>query len=287
MKDRALVLGGGGPLGIAWETGVAAGLAEEGIEIGAADFVLGTSAGSVVGAQLAGGASAKEMAEAQIAFSRQMAASGAAAPVPPDLTPLIGFMMRFPATGQVSLDLRKELGQYALKGGVIGEDAFLAQMGGTGIPSAWPAKFACTAVDTESGEFHVWRQGDGVELVRGVASSCAVPGIYPPVTLKGRRWMDGGMRSSFSVDQAAGYSRVLAFAVIPMAMAAQRVRARYDYEAQSVTEAGGRVELIAPDEAVMEAFGPNLMDGTRRLPVVEAGIAQGKQEAARIKAFWN
>jgi NTE family protein len=287
MKDRALVLGGGGPLGIAWETGVAAGLAEEGVDIGAADFILGTSAGAVVGAQLATDASARAMADAQIAFSRQMAASQAAPPAPPDLTPLIGFMMRFPATGEVGLDLRKELGQYSLKGATISEDAFIAQMGATGIPAAWPASFACTAVDTESGEFHVWRQGDGVELARGVASSCAVPGIYPPVAIKGRRWMDGGMRSSFSVDQAAGHSRVLAFAVIPMAMAAQRIRDRFDYEAQAVTQAGGRIELIAPDASVMDAFGPNLMDGSRRLPVVEAGIAQGKREAARIKAFWN
>src|SRR5690349_9293340 len=118
MKDRALVLGGGGPLGIAWETGLAAGLAGEGVDIGAADFILGTSAGSVVGSQLAAGASAKAMADAQVAFSRQMAASGTAAPAPPDLTPLLGFMMRFPATGEVGLDLRKELGQYALKGGL-------------------------------------------------------------------------------------------------------------------------------------------------------------------------
>jgi len=53
-KERALVLGGGGPVGIAWEAGLAAGLHEGGVDVTRADFILGTSAGSFVGAQLAG-----------------------------------------------------------------------------------------------------------------------------------------------------------------------------------------------------------------------------------------
>ena len=52
---RALVLGGGGPVGIAWEIGLAAGLEQEGVRLADADFIVGTSAGSVVGATLAFG----------------------------------------------------------------------------------------------------------------------------------------------------------------------------------------------------------------------------------------
>jgi hypothetical protein len=55
MSGRALVLGGGGPVGIAWESGLIAGLAESGIDLSGADFIVGTSAGSVVGAQIAMG----------------------------------------------------------------------------------------------------------------------------------------------------------------------------------------------------------------------------------------
>jgi predicted acylesterase/phospholipase RssA len=51
--SRALVLSGGGSVGVAWETGVVLGLAERGVDLTAADLVLGTSAGSTVGAQLA------------------------------------------------------------------------------------------------------------------------------------------------------------------------------------------------------------------------------------------
>ena len=45
MDRRALVLSGGGVTGIAWETGLIAGLAGLGIDLAAADVIIGTSAG--------------------------------------------------------------------------------------------------------------------------------------------------------------------------------------------------------------------------------------------------
>src|SRR5688500_8257969 len=51
--SKALVLSGGGPVGIAWQSGLAAGLAAEGVDWASADFILGTSAGSAAGAQIA------------------------------------------------------------------------------------------------------------------------------------------------------------------------------------------------------------------------------------------
>ncbi|MBI2723991.1 MAG: patatin-like phospholipase family protein, partial [Chloroflexi bacterium] len=58
---RALVLGGGGAVGIAWETGVVAGLLDEGIDVRIADLVVGTSAGSVVGTSLALGRDPRDL----------------------------------------------------------------------------------------------------------------------------------------------------------------------------------------------------------------------------------
>ncbi len=67
MDRRALVLGGGGVTGIAWETGLIAGLAELGIDLAAADVVIGTSAGSVVGADIASGQELEALYRAQLA----------------------------------------------------------------------------------------------------------------------------------------------------------------------------------------------------------------------------
>ena len=55
MADSAVVLGPGGPVGTAWLAGLAAGLRREGVDLGAADLIVGTSAGAIVGAILASG----------------------------------------------------------------------------------------------------------------------------------------------------------------------------------------------------------------------------------------
>src|SRR5262245_47992427 len=70
MTGRALVLSGGGPVGIAWESGIAAGLCEGGVDLRQADLIIGTSAGSVVGAQLALGREPQSMAAPHLAGSR-------------------------------------------------------------------------------------------------------------------------------------------------------------------------------------------------------------------------
>jgi NTE family protein len=277
MNSRALVLGGGGPVGIAWEAGVLAGLADEGVDVGRADLVLGTSAGSVIGSAVAAGVEPGLVAE----FQRKPGPSGA----PPDVSKVVAFFARFPATGEPSVELRQEIGRYALAAETQDEERFIARMAASLPPGDWPDRFACTAVDAGSGEFRVWRKADGVDLRRAVASSCAVPGIFPTVTIQGRKWMDGGMRGSLNVDQAAGHERVLALAVIP-GVARGRLLPRFEAEAAPIRAAGGEMMLVAPDDACSVAFGPNLMDASRRAAVMEAGRAQGRKEAARVQPFW-
>lgn len=283
MKDRALVLGGGGPVGVAWEAGLLAGLADAGVDVRRADYVQGTSAGSIVGSAVAMGVDMNLLAEVQRNVSQPVAGPGGG---PPDLSKLMPLMMRFPPVGEPSLELRKELGVLSVSSQTMSEEAFVAMLGAGLAPGDWPGKFACTAVDTETGDFHVWRKADGVALARAVSSSCSVPGIFPPVTINGRRWMDGGMRSSVSIDLAAGYTRVLTVAVIP-AMARAWLGPRFEAEARAVREAGGEMMLIAPDDASSEVFGPNLMDGSRRPACMEAGRAQGRREAEVLKAWWG
>ena len=295
MGSRALILGGGGPVGIAWELGLAAGLEEGGVKIAAADRIVGTSAGSFAGAALASGRSAEALVRAQVEQAgRDAAARKSAAGAPPgehraapDLGPLLKFFARRPDGGEPSPALRAEIGAFALAAKTMPEEQFVASFGSIAKDGeAWPRGFACTAVDAVDGSFVVWEESSGVPLGRAIASSCSVPGIFPPITIHGRRYIDGGMRSGTSFDLGKGYERVLAVAVIS-SMGADIMRARVDAEIAALRATGTKVELIVPNAHCLEAFGPNLMDASRRGDIALAGAVQGRAEAERIREFWN
>ncbi|HEV2533116.1 patatin-like phospholipase family protein [Phenylobacterium sp.] len=295
--SRALVLGGGGPVGIAWECGLIAGLAKQGVDLGQADFILGTSAGSFVGARLAMGDEPAGLAEPILAEAGR-APPPAPGPQgerrPPDLSKLMEMMGEAQAGLGNPAEARARIGAFALEAQTIGEEAFIASFGRTlaGLDEAYwpPREFACTAVDAETGGFQLWTRGSGVGLARAVASSCSVPGIYPPVTLKGRRYIDGGMRSSTNADLATGHARVVVVAIRVAGglggAAAERIRARLDEEIATLRDGGAEVALVTPDEASQQAFGPNLMDFRRRPDAAAAGLAQGAALAAELAARW-
>lgn len=292
---RALVLGGGGPVGIAWESGLVAGLAQGGVDVGRADFTLGTSAGSFVGARLALGADAATFADAIIADkipgeARRPANGGGS---PPDLTALMRLMGEAQGGVRNPVEVRQEIGAFALKAPTMSEEAFLETFGksfSTLPVDTWPQRgFACTAVDAETGAFQLWTQKSGVGVVRAVASSCSVPGVYPPVTLNGRRYIDGGMRSSTNADMAAGHKLVLVVAVRLGAAGGalgERIQARFDDEVETLKDGGATVVTITPDEDSVAAFGANLMDFRRRPDAARAGLAQGLAYAADVKPYW-
>jgi NTE family protein len=292
---RALVLGGGGPVGIAWESGLVAGLAQGGVDLGQADFTMGTSAGSFVGARLALGADPKTLADPIIADQipgdeRRPGGAGA----PPDLSKLMQLMGEAQGGRRNPVEVRAEIGAFALAAQTIDEDAFIASFGrsfSTLPVDAWPERgFACTAVDAETGAFQLWTSAAGVGVVRAVASSCSVPGVYPPVTLNGRRYIDGGMRSSTNADMAAGHDIVAVVAVrVGAASGAvgERIAARLDEEIETLKGGGSTVITVTPDDASIEAFGVNLMDFSRRPAAARAGLAQGLAYAADMKPYWG
>jgi NTE family protein len=297
MPKRALVLGGGGPVFIAWESGLLAGLAEGGLDLSNADFILGTSAGSVVGSKLAMGHSPAALAAPflapaydQLSSPSQLPGSG-----PPDLTVLIQKMAQA-AMGIVAPEqARVELGAFALQSETMSEEAFVKSFGHTiaDYPDgSWPDRFACTAVDTADGSFVVWNRESSVSLARAVGSSCSVPGIFPPVTIRGRRYMDGGMRSATNADMAKGNDLVFVVALSFGAGAgpnpmAEAFRKRLDGELDILRNAGSRVELIVPDAASLEAFGLNMMDYRRRPAAASAGLTRGRAIANELRASWQ
>jgi len=291
---RALVLGGGGPVGIAWESGLIAGLAQSGVDLGQADFTLGTSAGSFVGARLALGADRASLADPIIADQTpgdQRRPSGGGAP--PDLGKLIQMIGEAQGGLRNPAEVRAEIGAFAIDARTMDEGAFIESFGRSfaGLPEdTWPERgFACTAVDAETGGFQLWTKESGVGVVRAVASSCSVPGIYPPVTLNGRRYIDGGMRSATNADMATGHELVVVVALRVGGSGnpiAERIAARFDEEIATLKDGGATVVTITPDEASIEAFGVNLMDFRRRPDAARAGLAQGLAYAAEVRPYW-
>jgi NTE family protein len=301
---RALVLGGGGPVGIAWESGLIAGLAEGGVDLAAADYIVGTSAGSFVGSQLASGRKAADLAAAIVAEADRPrpaapAAGGQAGAQartggPPNLALLFQKMQEAASGERDPAAVRREIGAFALKAETMDEASFIKSFGrqlSERQSEGWPAdSFACTAVDAETGAFVVWDKTSDVDLAHAVASSCSVPGVYPPVTLKGRHYIDGGMRSATNADLAKGHDLVVIVALRiggGDAAMAERMRRPLEAETQALKDAGGRVELITPDEASQAAFGQNLMDFRVRPAAANAGLAQGRAMSAELKFVWG
>jgi NTE family protein len=296
MTTRALVLGGGGPVGIAWESGLIAGLAQGGVDLGQADFTLGTSAGSFVGVRLAMGESAATLADLIfIDAQRSVRNVHRSSRRPPDLTKLMRLMANAQEANRHPAEARAEIGAYALAADTMTEEAFIESFGRsfTSLPEdAWPEKgFACTAVDAQSGAFQLWTKESGVGVVRAVASSCSVPGVHPPVTLQGKRWFDGGGRSSTNADLAVGHEVVVIVAVrlsdLTPGGALARVFARLDEEVRTLTDGGATVVSLLPDDASRAAMGGNLMDFQKRADAARAGLAQGLSHAQELKALWG
>jgi len=284
-------------VGIAWEAGLLAGLVKGGVAVTDADFILGTSAGSFVGSQLAMGRSPQALFEAILAEgerarpAERQAPSGRKTESPPDLSFLMRKMAETRAGERDPAAVRREIGAWALQAKTMDEAAFIRSFG-RGLASAsdrvWPsAGFACTAVDALTGEFIVWTFRSNAPLPEAVASSCSVPGVFPPVTIHGRRYIDGGMRSGTNADFAKGYARVL---VVAVALGGEgemgrATTAQLDEEVASLRDGGARVEVIRPNSECLSAFGPNLMDPRRRPAAAGAGVKQGEALAPTLRLF--
>lgn len=295
--SKAVVLGGGGPVGVAWEIGLAAGLEEGGVRLLDADYFVGTSAGSIVGAMLAYGRPTAELLATQHVITPGEAPAGTVDGAF-DLAPLIQQFIKLYTSDAPPQQLRAEIGQFALHAKVaMTEDEWLATFSRSEVVAmdAWPAKpYTCTAVDAESGEFVTWSKESNVPLARAIASSCCVPGIFPPITINGRRYIDGGMKSATNAELGAGYDRVIIVNVtggMERAAAfpalAERAKKRMDAELAAITSKGGEVAMILPDDESRAAMGTNLMDFKRRGEIADSGARQGRLEAARLREFWR
>lgn len=150
----------------------------------------------------------------------------------------------------------------------------------------WPSgRLVITAVDTADGEFLPFDSTSGVRLLDAVTASCAVPGVWPPVTVDGRRLMDGGMRSVTNADLAAGCEKVLI--VTPTrGMPGGLLGPGLDREIE-ILEKEAEVLVVTADEASLAAFGSNVLDPATREPSARAGRAQAATTIEAARAFWG
>jgi NTE family protein len=279
-QRTALVLGGGGITGIAWEVGVLAGLAGAGVDLTGADLVVGTSAGSVVGAQLTSGA------DLEMLFARQLEPPTGEQAARMSRAALARYAWAVLRSRGDDVGFRRRVGALALAAEQAGltptEQERLDVIGSRLAGREWPDRdLRVTAVDAQSGEFRVLDRTSGVPLLQAVAASCAVPGVYPPVTIDGRRYVDGGMRSAANADLAEGYDRVVVLAPIP-----RGVGPLASVDAQ-VTGMVARVAVVSPDEAARRAIGRNVLDPAARAGSARAGRAQAAGVAAEVTEVWQ
>jgi NTE family protein len=275
----ALVLGGGGVAGIAWETGVLTGLLDAGLDLTAADRIVGTSAGSAVAAQITSGLPLIEL------FDRQVSPNGVAHEIEADFDPeeMMAAFGRILAGVEPGIEMNQAIGGYALSASTVDEPRRRAVIEARLPVHAWPDRdLRIVAIDAASGVPRIFGPADGVELVDAVAASCAVPGIWPPVTIGDHRYIDGGMRSASNVDLAQGCDRVVL--VAPMAdlpAVAPDVTAGV-----AALERSAHVVTIRPDDAATAAIGTNPLDPATARPAAQAGRAQAVAHADAVAAIW-
>lgn len=278
---RALVLAGGGVAGIAWEIGVLQGIAEADAATGHAllssDVLVGTSAGSAVAAQLGSGLSLNEL------FARQVGPTSA------ELDPGVGidgitelFVTAMLTPNTTKAQKLQRIGQIALDTPTVSE-AVRREVIAQRLPSHdWPQRpLRISAIDIATGELVGFDRTSGVNLVDAVAASCAVPGAWPPVTIDGRRYMDGGVGSSVNMVLAEDCDS--AVVLVP---SGRSVPAPFGASVvEEIDEFAGPTPAVFADDDALAAFGSNPLDPACRIPSAQAGREQGRRVAAEIAGF--
>jgi NTE family protein len=302
-----LVLGGGGILGEAWMLAVLAGLQEaSGFDPRGCDSFVGTSAGSIVAAVLVAGVEPRarlgELPEQQADLDDEPPGDGAPASAARGLQVALAAAGRGAAAPLAALGLRS-----ATPGGALVRRAVLRLVPdgsrslenfGARLERAgarWDGRLAVSAVDLGSGRRVMFGTPGAPEapVGRAVEASCAIPGVFRPVEIGGRSYVDGGAWSPTNMDtvQASRGTAVLCLnptgsmlSPLPRLYGAMALvsRSMAAVEALALERRGARVTTVAPDAASLDAIGGNLMNPRPRAEVIAAGLAQGR--ALRLSA---
>jgi NTE family protein len=281
----AIVLGGGGAVGVSWQTGLLTGLREAGVDLAKAEATVGTSAGAFVGALLSSG---REVSEALVSLSRlgqvidpvSMAAGDEA---------FLGALRQESRTADPR-QAQRAIGRVANEAPTISEDEYLGLFD-TLKGAAWPTGFRCTATDTETGDRVVWDESSEVELLRAVAASCSIPCLFPTVSIRGDRFTDGGILSHVNAAAAPLTDVLVVLSVHSLALKSDRgggslfASVSPEEELAPLRETR-QIIAVEPDFREIETQA-NMMDPNIARQALQIGKRQAATTAAALQAAWN
>lgn len=306
---RALVLGGGGVLGAAWSVGALCALEQvHGFAPQDCDVIVGTSAGSVLGALVASGVTPTQLLDHQrgvpittgplagYSWDYETATGGSRPSMPKLLGPgsfkLIANSLRDigrrPPTAVLSAFMPTGTGSLERVGHLI--DAITPMDAWSPHPNLW-----VVAMDYTNGKRVVFGRADAppAALSDAVMASCAIPSWFEPVLIDDRPYVDGGAWSATSVDVLRDADLDEVFVIAPMMSFADddpeglvtrlerqwrhRVTRRCMREVDEVEAQGAQVHVVGPGLADLEAMGSNIMDVSRRLKVLETSLTTSYQ----------
>lgn len=234
-----LALAGGGPLGGVYEIGALIALNEalEGVDFQDVDVLVGVSAGALISALLANGISPQQMARVFIDPR----------PEDPRFSPLMFMQPAFGEYARRGLSvpwlLVKSTASYLrnpLRNGLLASFTQLTQAIPTAVFDNQPierfladlfSNRGCTddfrklkrelyvvAVDLDTGQ--AVKFGDPtanqIPISKAVQASTALPGLYPPVDIDGRSFVDGGLKRTLHASVALDAGVDLLFCVNPI-----------------------------------------------------------------------
>jgi NTE family protein len=278
VTTRALVLAGGGLVGIAWELGVLLGLRDAGIGTQGWDRIVGTSAGSVVGAAAGSEGGLDALRHANWVASASELNEYTATLDPVAIAEIEGLWFGRPEGPDLAT--RAAIGRRAIAAGNDQEARFVRTVAAILPIERWPAPLVTTAVDAETGAFRTFDADSEVPLVAAVAASCAIPGVFPPVTVGGRRYIDGGVRSGTCADLAAGYDLVV---VVALTQPGGAWSARQAAEVAGLRAGGSRVVEILPGPEPQTPGEGEPLEPSRLPGLIDAGIATGATAATLVR----
>ncbi|HWF55083.1 MAG TPA: patatin-like phospholipase family protein [Solirubrobacteraceae bacterium] len=298
-RPDILVLGGGGVLGEAWINGVLAGIEDAtDFDLRRCEYFVGTSAGSIVAAQLVAGQSPERPAP-----------TGAA---------LVARTESAPASAGGAVELAKRAGSWALAlgsplapmalgitapGGALVRAAMLRtvprprgtlsrlreQIDRSG--TKFDGRLRVVTVERRSGRRVVFGRPGAprASVGQAVAASCTVPWLFEPVRIGDREYVDGGIWSPTNLDVAPAWRDTQVLCLNPLAgtgathslfdFARSVARSSVSLEELSLRRRGAAVQTVSPDLGTAAAMGQNLMDREPRARVLAAGYQQGRRLA--------